>query len=535
MAATRDLAWRPLPLPSSPALPLLLVSARFAAASYVVRLTDMANIWEESMDGDAICTRSLAENTSIDPSDTPENMAQFLASLVSALDPLCPGHGDTSLGLTPTDAGRDRLTLTVTCPLAGFAPLTWPIHLAKCNPSAVATHLVLPLFQAHHAAKLQIESLLQALGHKDAVVAKLVDKLGERGTGLEQVFPALLGRHKVTRSTADDKVKGLAPFDQHSWQPHISLDIMDGPQVTTRLMQSVFGNSGLERAGVDVQDSLAFDGWWHHFKASRQVTHRSPTPRRLQASPSSGTEASGGDGDDDFQVQNTPPRLRPSTTKSEVADRASPSEPADQDRAESLIPDSYPQVVASQPIYPPVPEEAVSTGLGTIGGKTPSAAAQVQTKDPKLVRAAQPAVDDSETASEASDDDRTASVADSPTCLPLAVASSSGVKRGVIGSIGGMKAERGGTDNKGRAEPPSEAPHPTRERLGVIGNKIGGRSPSSKPSREENKRGRHANEEPHGGVPRESSQERADRRREELKLELERKATAGPAKKKRRF
>ena len=36
-------------------------------------------------------------------------------------------------------------------------------------------------------------------------------------------------------------------------------------------------------------------------------------------------------------------------------------------------------------------------------------------------------------------------------------------------------------------------------------------------------------------APRETSQERADRKRDELKRELEKKAAAGPAKKKRKF
>jgi hypothetical protein len=75
------------------------------------------------------------------------------------------------------------------------------------------------------------------------------------------------------------------------------------------------------------------------------------------------------------------------------------------------------------------------------------------------------------------------------------------------------------------------------KKLGVIGKKsdAGG----SKTPLVDNvaKRGRPAeNEESQtDDRPRETSQERADRRREELKNELQRKAAAGPAKKKRRF
>ncbi|PHH79646.1 hypothetical protein CDD80_4131 [Ophiocordyceps camponoti-rufipedis] len=525
MAATRDLAWRPLPLPASPVLPLLLVSARLGPASYVVRLSDMANLWEERLDRDDICARSLADNTSIDPGDTPGNMARFLACLASALDPLQPGHGSTSLGLTTADT-RDQLTLTVTCPIAGFAPLKWAIRLAKRPSSAVATHLVLPLFHAQHAAKLQIESLLQALSQKDTVVAKLADKLEAGGTGLEQVFPALLGRKKVTRSAAEDKVKGLAPFDRHSWQAHNSLDV-DAPQNTARLMQSVFGDLDLEPAGVDVQDSCAFDGWWRSFDALPRAAHRpQPAPRQV-CPPLSGTKAPGEDVDDDFQVQATPPRLR-------AGDYVSPSpEPTGQDGAESLIPDSYPQAAASRSTHHAQPSEVALSGFGTIGGKSSTATAQAGARDTETTTGAvEPVVDDSETASEASDDDATASVAESPICPPSATLT--GVKRGVMGSIGGIGAKQGGAsnDDETHAELPSQPVSPNLARLGVIESH---KSSSSKLARDDSKRGRHAKEEPHGGVARESSQERADRRREELKRELEKKAAAGPAKKKRRF
>ncbi|RDA86880.1 hypothetical protein CP532_1380 [Ophiocordyceps camponoti-leonardi (nom. inval.)] len=485
-------AWHPLPLP---ALPALLVSARVAASSYVVRLTDMANVWEESLDGDGICARSMAENTSIDPSDTPENMARFLDSLVSALDPLRPGHGDTSLCLTPV-SGRDNdgdddddgLVLTVTCPLTGFKPLTWPIHLTKCPPSAVATHLVLPLFRSHDAGQVVIESLVQALGHKDAAIAKMADKLEALGTGLEQVFPSLLGRSKVTRSAAGGKVKGLAPFDRA--QLGLGSD-----------------SARLDIALGDGQESLV-SGWWRDFGKSRKQMCRDDA-----ASLPLSAKATVRDGDDEFQVQATPPGLRTST--------AAPSIPSE-DNHESLIPDSYPTAFAPPTHH--VPEEPTSPGLGTVGGSTTA---------PPKARGPETAVDDSETASE--DDDATASAGSDACPSPLAAkaTATTDVKRGGIGSIGGKRA----VDERPGAHGTSEAASP--RKVGVIGG-IGGsspskpsvRSPPSKPSKEEIDRGRSAKV---SNEVRETSQERADRRREEIKRDLERKAASGPARKKRRF
>lgn len=44
MSAAGDLAWRPLPLPPSPGLSVLLVSAEMGPASYTIRVADMANM-----------------------------------------------------------------------------------------------------------------------------------------------------------------------------------------------------------------------------------------------------------------------------------------------------------------------------------------------------------------------------------------------------------------------------------------------------------------------------------------------------------
>src|SRR5690242_19223257 len=122
--AAGSVTWRPLPLQSA-SLPVLLVSAEMGPASYTIRLTDMANLWTETLERKDICMRGWCENTSIDPSDTPENMAKFLASLQSALDASQPGHENTSLSLSPAkdDPTSDTLTLKLTCDLPGFKPL----------------------------------------------------------------------------------------------------------------------------------------------------------------------------------------------------------------------------------------------------------------------------------------------------------------------------------------------------------------------------------------------------------------------------
>ncbi|POR33175.1 Uncharacterized protein TPAR_06632 [Tolypocladium paradoxum] len=541
--SSEDLAWRPLPLPQLPGLPVLLVSAEMGNASYTVRVTDMANMWSESLERKAICMRGWSENTSIDPSDTPENMAKFLTSLKAALDSSQPGHEDTSLNLSPAtaaDAGEDGLTLSMTCALPGIDPLKWSFHLKKSPASSIATDLVLPLIQAHYARKRQVESLVQVLGHKDAVLAKLSDKLEAMGTGMEHVFTALSGRRKVNRSVAEDKVKGLAPFDQRKWKAELD-DEVKAPDSTGDLVQSVFGDSGLEYgAMMEIDKSPALDSWWHDFKGTSQLAHRkrtqeTPPAKEKPSTPVRSTNAE----DDDFQVQATPPHLRSgvkrkATNSAPPPDAASSTEGEDED--DSVIPDSNPPVAVSASTRKPEAGKAASR-LGAIGGRGQSAAPRSPTPEAKSsgdARARQP-VDDSETASEASDDDATASVpglSPPPAPKPAPV---TGVKKGGLGKIGGGASK---TRSPEAEEPKAEVDAPAPRKLGVIGNKIGGGMSSAKPAQEDTGRGRASTRKEEASVeeePRETSQERADRRREELKRELEKKAASGPAKKKRRF
>ncbi|KJZ76117.1 hypothetical protein HIM_04573 [Hirsutella minnesotensis 3608] len=547
--------WRPLPLAPSSRHPVLLVAAQVDTASYTVRVTDMANMWAETLDRKSICMRGWNENTSIDPSDTPENMARFLASLTSALDASQPGHSDTSLVLTraaASDAGQDGLTLRVTCALPGLAALEWPIHLRKCPPSSIATQLVLPLIQAHHVRKREVESLLQALAQKDSVLTKLSDKFEAMGVGLEHVFTALSGRKKVTRSAANDKVKGLAPFDQHKWRTGMSHD-MNGPNNTSDLFQSVFGDFSLRYGSMmDTEDSPALDMWWHDFNGTLPVgprTQTRPTPPSGSTTSPPIVPATAGEDDDDFQVQATPPRLRSSDARPDTAGggRSVARDPTltDDDDEPSLILDSNPPPAVSATVRSVAKESLPPSRLGTIGGgggsRHVAPSPPVVSENVATIERIGQAVDDSETASEASNDgdDATASVSE-PTSPPRPVMEPTMSKsKGGLGRIGGGSAKRTDTIASTPPEADSEEHRATAppKRLGVIGSRTGSKPASSMPA-QENNRGRPSTRDEAIASPaatRETSQERADRRREALKRDLEMKAAAAPAKKKRRF
>src|SRR3569833_120680 len=83
---SRTRSWHRLP-GTHPEVPDLLVSAAFSESAYTVHVTDMSNIWSESLDRRAICLRALHEETKIDPTNGDDQMGVFLGKVLSALDP----------------------------------------------------------------------------------------------------------------------------------------------------------------------------------------------------------------------------------------------------------------------------------------------------------------------------------------------------------------------------------------------------------------------------------------------------------------
>ncbi|EEU48856.1 uncharacterized protein NECHADRAFT_75426 [Fusarium vanettenii 77-13-4] len=503
----------------------------------------MANVWTESLDRKSICIRGWSENTTIDPSDTPDNMAKFLDSLNTALDSTQPGHDETHLRLEPaskSDAGEGGLTLKITCELLGLQPLKWPMHLKKLPSSAIAADLVLPLIQAHLTRNLEVESLIRTLGHKDVVITKLLDKLEAVGTGLEHVFNGLSGKKRISRAAAADKIPGLAPFDRHRWKSGLAYTD-DGPSNTESLIEDVLGGGGLQfEPTIEVAESPLLDDWWHQFSGASSVGR--PSQKAIPAketTPPPQVSGVGDDDDDDFQVQSTPPHL--TAARKSMASRGK-GKPVLDDASTEGDPES-PASAKDVPVPPETRKETRPTRrLGALGRKKQST--PPRSPSPKIPspakKAPSPNVDDSETASEAEDDGATASLPDddpppapSPSPPPKPVAKKSG-----LGRIGGAKAKQPVKETSPPTEPEvTEIARPATQnppkRLGVIGKKKGDAKEPSSAADESRGRARSTKEE--APKPRETSQERADRRREELKRELEKKAAAGPAKKKRKF
>ena len=572
------MAWRPLPLSASAGaqLPGFLISEAFTPSSYAIQLTDLTHIWSESLDRRAIVRRSREEGTSIDPSDGKDQLQIFLDKLKLGLK----GEKDTTLALT-VSAGPDRpslvLNINVKLP-GGLAPLQWPIQLAAAPQSLMTTHFTIPLLRAQHASAQEFASLTEVVKEKDHVIQKLLDKLEGQGNELGQIFPQAAGRvgRKVDRKIAEERVKGLGPFDLVAWRRdsrhEVSRDIAG-------LVGDVFAddNAVSIAAGSDIPNEEESDDWWESIKgitvnlATGRISTNGPSSTRKtppKARPNLRKEETVED-DDAFQVQATPTHLAQSpkraASKLVISDSTDDDNDLDVPTQRSKIPDSFP---VSPPPAAPSPKKTKK--LDTIGGKKAALIPDPQDGESTVVEASslhRPSADRS-----------TASPTPPPPSEPAIR------PRKKLGRIGGTKEppppesepepERDISPPSAKTTPAPEAPKPKKGKLGQIGGKkrraetpppapeeppeaskislmpkrklgtIGNRhhSPAHASKNEEEPPAAEAS---HGRAsvepereqtppPRETSEERADKKRLQLKRELEEKAKA-PVKKKKKF
>lgn len=515
-----------MPLLASGDVPPLLVSFAKGPSDYTIQLTDLANVWAESLDRKSICIRAWNQDTSIDPSDTTENMTTFLKSLHSAVDASVPGHDDTSVQLaraSASDAGEDGLILKIECQLPGFPDLKWPFHLKRAESNAIAGQLVIPLVQAQLARQREAASLMQLLKHKDSVISKLCDKLEATGTGLDQVFTALAARKSISRQAAEDKVKGLSPFKEATWKSALRHEF-HGAQSLPDLTTSVFGGDALLLPDSTMTDDAAVNGsWWQSFQpaTSLVVRNKNPDSKQMALPPSPAPQdAKPIDSDDEFQVQSTPPHLKSGHDNKDILPPK---------RESPLLERTSQPVVQTKPV----------SRLGAIGGAkravSPACPALQSSNKTSTTLGA-----DEDTASEtASDADVTASLPDeSMESPPPPPPEPTRKKVGGLGRIGGGSKSRELETVPLAADAVSSSPPPPVRRLGAIGG-----STAVVSERDSEPRGRSAQSRTEQDMEsaettttaRETSQERADKKREQLKRDLEKQAAAGPSKKKRRF
>ena len=225
-----DSHWKRLPL-SGPRSKVFLYKIHFASDSYVFQVTDLNQLWIESLHRRDLMKRAFADDISIDPSESPEQLKLLFQHLTNALE----GKPDTSLEIEK--ASSDGMHFLATTKLPGnLPPLKWKLTPYTSNQASLADTLVLPALQSIVQFQNQTVSLMEQLREKDRVISKLLSKLETSGIELATAFPNIQykGSRATSREVMSKFVKGLGEFDESKWKAVVSL-----PKISDRSLEDL--------------------------------------------------------------------------------------------------------------------------------------------------------------------------------------------------------------------------------------------------------------------------------------------------------
>ncbi|KAI9704952.1 MAG: hypothetical protein M1836_006732 [Candelina mexicana] len=314
-----DQSWSILPLPRSEALPLLLVKFQSEASSYTIHLTDLIYVWSETLDRRQIIRRALNDETSIDPSEGADQLKILLQKIGEALR----GEQQTSLQLGEGGKEKALLLSAVAQLPAPLRPLTWSIHLEPTSQEKMTSELIFPSLAAQLMQRCQISSLLGQIKEKDHVIGRVLDKLESSGVELSSVFPGTVGLKYGKKGSGREKaakyVKGLGAFDEERW---LNETAYSRPPLSSqqKLVQEVFATSNLmhlpQLEAIDNIELLT--SWWTRLNG-RPITSAQGIVNVDTASSATYSDSDlnkkdkrrvPGMYDEEFQRQATPPSLQ---------------------------------------------------------------------------------------------------------------------------------------------------------------------------------------------------------------------------------
>ncbi|OCK97928.1 XLF-domain-containing protein [Cenococcum geophilum 1.58] len=545
--------------------PKLLVKASFSSESYQIFVTDLSRIWSEELESRDIIRRAIKDDTAIDPYQNASQLPILLDKIASSVK----GIQGTKRRIVETQT--DALLLQTTTPLPPpLEALHWNIHLKLLTSDVLKKEFVFPLLASSFIQNQQIADLISHLRDKDNVISKLLDQLESNNVDLSAVFPSVSGVRPAKKATLRQQaaryVSGLGAFDEGQWRVSPKKPETRSVPIFGDLMSGVLSNSD-----ISVLETLNVEGtsgsWWTSLEdPSDEASSAKSGPAILNAEIS--TPRSVDDEDGDFQRQATPPHLKGSRSpistkhpesaklvahkKQSLMDDDETTEDDDLDAPPPKLTKEIAGAEQSPKGYLDLPEmqqkeKPPSTGnldtakpkrLGVIGGskaKRPTNSHNGPMQPPPY-----PSVNEDIT------DEETANEKPSPSPMPEISTTSSdtpqATRKTKLGIIGGKKKNvpEAKTDTSnismltgahvdgmimGSPQAISEGSTPVQEQAPVKEAGANRYEP----------RGRDLVGTKRTAPPlRESSRERADRKREELKRELEAKVQA-PAKKKRRF
>ena len=294
-------AWKPLAAVSSVGTEApLLIKASFTATSYSIYLTDLSQLWSESLDRRQIIRRALDAETSIDPSEGTDQLNLLLQKIQGAF----AGQHESRLVLSWSGVDKHLLLDISTSLPAPLHSLEWRSCLVPAPPALLTTELFLPCLRQQVLIISETRSLLELLKEKDHVISRLVDKLQSTGIEMSAVFPGAAGlrstKNANSREVAARMVKGLGEFEEPKWRKDVRASFSP-PTNISELVQNVFSNNMSESLETNTEQGDSM--WWEHLKNGRTLGDQPSTVLPFRSNSTSSPTSSNGSADNaGFQV-----------------------------------------------------------------------------------------------------------------------------------------------------------------------------------------------------------------------------------------
>ncbi len=514
---------------------LLVQSYSSPITGFCVKLTDLSRIWSESLSRDEIIERASRIGSGVDPGEDEEQFKICVGKIESALN----GENATSFKISSNEEQGQNLLLSLSAPLPDpLPPFKWTMYLQREPEHRIESELLSPLLLQADSLKQQIQQLVNQLHDKDRIISKICDRLETSGNDLTTVFPGVsnikTSRKKTQREQLAKHVKGLQDFDENIWKQHQVFPDECGP-VKPDTINSVFQDlpTPLNKPGEQQPTK-----WWQHLDRGFRIT-RAPrvtvkegllgNARGLSDPKSSSLNRDDNDPEhDQFQRQYTPPHLNHHSNDDDTLghntgnvetnqthlpierNAAREGDESTTDDDDDL--DAPLKSPAREKLHSPIAEKQATASprkIGLLGGRATQPSSTFLTTN---------------TPSEPAEKPR---------------------PRSRLGAIGGKRENSvsGPVPSKPANVQATQTSSPSKSKLGAIGGKraVDIHSPIPKAADEplessDDLTAGHArsSEKANTPPPRETSEERADRKRDQLKRDLEDKAKA-PVKKKRKF
>ncbi|KAG9193066.1 hypothetical protein G6011_03101 [Alternaria panax] len=255
--------WRVLELSEQPDgkhIPQLLIKPAFDLDSYVVHLTDLSNIWCEELDVHGIVKRAAQEQSPIEVSK--QDTAQLAILLENVKRSLSSGE-DAICRATRNDT--DAITLyTSICLPEPLDRLTWQFKLEKRMSATLKNELILPLLVSSHIQNKRITALISTVTEKDRAISRLIDQFDSNNVDLAAAFPSIggtkTGRKVVKREQAAKHVPALRPFCEEAWRQGTE-QLQDANLTTLGLFQEALAESTPRVSRQLISEDREFT-WW---------------------------------------------------------------------------------------------------------------------------------------------------------------------------------------------------------------------------------------------------------------------------------